>query len=307
MRNSSGREISFLENVLYGVFMGIFEVVPGISGGTLAFILGIYEMLIGAVSNIRKDFKNSFKVLSSSLIGMGMGVYFFSFVIKFLNEKYPIEVSFCLTGLIVGIIPSILRAARNCEDGSEIFGDNIYNKVPSFMSAFSFLVTLGVMMGVNYISFKFGDAGEIIKNLDVAVFLRLMLVGMLSAFCLMLPGCSGSLIMLVFGVYFSVIEAIHRFNIPILVPVGLGVVLGGLLGSKIIYFCLKRYKKQTFYAILGLIVGSSVSPFLNVLNILFGNVSGNYLLFHGFVSIFTLAFGCVFSMFFSSNSYRNAE
>ena len=304
MRNSSGREIGFLENVLYGVFMGIFEVVPGISGGTLAFILGIYEMLIEAVSNIRKDFKNSFKVLSSSLIGMGIGVYFFSFVIKFLNEKYPMEVGFCLTGLIVGIIPSILRAAKHCEDG-KTFGSYV-NRVRVFMSASSFLLTLGVMMLINYISFRLGDAGEIIRYVDVAVFFRLMFVGMLSAFCLMLPGCSGSLIMLVFGVYFSVIEAIHRLNLFILMPVGFGVVLGGLLGSKIIAFCLERYKKQTFYAILGLIVGSSVSPFLNVLNILFGNVRENYLFFHGFVSIFTLAFGCVFSMFFSSNSYKSS-
>ena len=65
---------SFLESVLYGICMGIFEVVPGISGGTLALILNIYETLISAISNLKKDFKNSVKILLPYLLGMGIGV-----------------------------------------------------------------------------------------------------------------------------------------------------------------------------------------------------------------------------------------
>ena len=286
---------SFLESVLYGVCMGIFEVVPGISGGTLALILNIYETLIFAISNLKKDFKNSVKILLPYLLGMGIGVYCFSFVISFLHKKFPMEVNFWLMGLIIGIIPSIASKAKKYMNS-----DNFSGKLSCF---FSFVLTILIMFLINYFSFNLNNTNEIIESLDFFNGLKFMLVGALASFCLMLPGCSGSLIMLVFGTYYSVINSIHTFNFNIIIIVGIGILLGLLIGSKIIGYCLQNFRAQTFFAILGLIIGSVFSPFLNFLKTCSGLINLNFLLLHGSFSIITLVVGVIFSL--KLDSYNN--
>lgn len=282
----NNKKNSFLESVLYGVCMGVFEVVPGISGGTLALILNVYETLIYATSNLKKDFKNSVKTLLPYLLGMGVGVYCFSFIISFLHKNFPMEVNFWLMGLIIGIIPSIALKARKFMNNS---------KSSKFSCFFSFILTVLVMLLINYISFNLKSSNEIIESLSFFDGLKFMLVGALASFCLMLPGCSGSLIMLVFGIYYSVINAIHTFNFSIIFVVGIGILLGLLFGSKIIGYCLKNFKAETFFAILGLIIGSIFSPFLNFLKTCFGMLDFKFLLLHGIFSITTLAIGFMFS------------
>lgn len=277
---------NFLESILYGVCMGIFEVVPGISGGTLALILNIYETLISSISNLKKDFKNSVKTLSPYLLGMGIGIYCFSFIISFLHKNFPMEVNFWLMGLIIGIIPSIASKAN------KFMKNDNGNRFSCF---FSFVLTILVMLLINYLSFNLKNSNEIIESLNFSYGLKFMLVGALASFCLMLPGCSGSLIMLVFGIYYSVINAIHTFNFSIICVVGIGILLGLLIGSKIINHCLQNFKAQTFFAILGLIIGSVFSPFLNFLKTSSEMLSLNFLLTHGIISIITLAIGFSFS------------
>lgn len=306
MNEKEEKSINFLTNVIYGVFMGIFEVIPGISGGTLAFILGIYEALIGAISNIKKDFKKSFKMLLPILIGMGIGVYCFSYLMSFLNKNFPMEVNFCLTGLIIGIIPSIAVEAfsllnpfldEKIKGNRKVFKTN---PLKLYSSIFTFMMMIFVMILINYFSFTLNITGEIIENLTFFEFLRFFVVGALAAYCLMLPGCSGSLIMLVFGIYYSVIEAIHKINIPIILTVGFGVLFGLFFGAKIIEYCLKKFKAQTFFAILGLIIGSSISPFLNFLKSCSKTLTFEFLIVHGFFSIVALALGLIFSVSFST-------
>ncbi len=296
-------KISFIKNFTYAITMGIFEVVPGISGGTLAFLLGIYETLISAISNLRKDFKNSFKILFPSLMGMGVGIYCFSFIISFLHKTYPMEVNFWLTGLIIGIIPSIAF------DSFSFFnpGNEKYVTRHTFkFCILSFLLTVGVMIFINYISFNLQDTKEIITNMDFTKAIKFFAVGALAAFCLMLPGCSGSLIMLSFGIYYSVINAIHNFNFFVLMPVGGGILFGLLLGAKIINFCLKNFRPQTFFGIFGLVLGSSISPFLNFLNSCSESLNLSFLLVHGIFSILSLALGFLFSISFSNIVKKNS-
>lgn len=304
----STKKIGILESVLYGIFMGIFEVVPGISGGTLAFILGIYELLIESISNLKKDFKNSFKILFPSLVGMGIGVYFFSFLISYLSKKFPMELNFWLTGLIVGVIPSIWKeAVKNFNFSVNLIdksnsGENNFVKLKFFKTFFcvlSFVFMLFVMFVVNYISFTLANNDSIITDLNFLQCVRFFFVGALAAFCLMLPGCSGSLMMLVFGIYYTVINAIHNLNFLVLAVVGMGILFGLLIGSKIINFCLKKYRAQTFFAILGLIIGSCASPFLTFLKSSLSFLNLKYLINHGIFSILLLALGCVFSFAFS--------
>lgn len=302
------KKIGVLENILYGIFMGIFEVVPGISGGTLAFILGIYELLIESISNLKKDFKNSFKILMPSLVGMVIGVYFFSFLISYFSKKAPMELNFFLTGLIVGIIPSIWKEAfKNfnfsiTKNNATNFTSSELKKLKfskTFFCVLSLILTLAIMFIVNYFSFTLKENNNIITNLNFLQYVRFFSVGALASFCLMLPGCSGSLMMLVFGIYYTVINAIHNLNFLVLAPVGFGILFGLLLGSKIINFCLKNYRAQTFFAILGLVIGSCASPFLAFLKSGLNFLNLNYLIKHSVFSILLLALGCVFSFAFS--------
>ncbi len=290
---------NLIRNFFYGVCMGTFEVVPGISGGTLAVLLNIYDKLIMSVSHIRDDFKNSVKYLLPIVLGMVFGIVTFSYVILFLNQNYPMETNFLLLGLIVGLIPMILGRAV----GSKL---RVLNTVPFFVM-FAFMIFIICM------SLTAESNNSIITDVTLFEFVRLILVGALASFCLLLPGCSGSMIMLVFGVYYSVMNAIHSFNILLLLPVGIGVLLGLLCGSRAVEFFFNKFPKATYFGILGLIVGSAISPCLgylksvvnivNNLSLTTHNMSNaNYFILHGVISVIVLMFGMTFSYLFTQKS-----
>ena len=122
-----------IRNFVHGAIMGTFEVVPGMSGGTLAVLLNIYDKLIMSVSHIRDDFKNSIKYLMPIVLGMVFGIFTFSYVILFLDKNYPMETNFLLLGLIIGLIPMILNRAFG---NSKI---NIIDTLPFFVM-FAFMI-----------------------------------------------------------------------------------------------------------------------------------------------------------------------
>ena len=287
-----------IKNFFHGVCMGTFEVVPGISGGTLAVLLNIYDKLIMSVSHIKDDFKNSAKYLIPIVSGMVFGIITFSYVILFLYENYPMETNFLLLGLIVGLIPMILGRAV----GSKF---KLLNTLP-FFAMFVFMIFI-ICMSLT------AESNNIITDVNLFEFARLILVGALAAFCLLLPGCSGSMIMLVFGVYYSVMNAIHSFNVLLLLPVGIGVLLGLLCGSKIVEFFFNKFPTATYFGILGLIVGSAISPCLGYLrsvvtivnnsSLTTDNMSNaNYFIFHGVLSVIVLMFGMTFSYLFTQKT-----
>lgn len=288
--------------------MGTFEVVPGISGGTLAVLLNIYDRLIFSISHLRTHFKSSFRFLITIVLGMGVGIYGFSHVILFLNSNYPIETNCLLLGLIVGLVPMIGKRAVDGEF-----------KVNNFLA---FVLTFGAMLFVAYVSVRqqvfvdrvvvAGGANDVV-DLSFAQFFRFVVVGALSAFCLMLPGCSGTMIMLVFGIYYIVIEAIHRLDFLILLPVGFGILLGLIFGSKLIHFCFVNFTKATYFGILGLIVGSAIVPASIAINLFLNIKPSNLNLFsesfsvffvHLLVSIGVLVVGAVFSFLFTKRTEK---
>lgn len=287
--------IEMIKIFTYGIFIGSFEVVPGISGGTLALLLNIYERLISAIINIKTDFKKNFKFLATIVSGMGVGIYVFSHIILLLNEHYPIETNCTLAGLIVGLIPTIFKKS---------IGEKF-----SFKNFLAFILTLIFMIIINLISIINSldtniSNGTILTSLNLMQFFKFIFVGSLSAFCLMLPGCSGTMIMLVFGIYFSVINAIHSFNFLILMPVGVGILLGLVFGAKTIDYCFTNFAKATYFGILGLIVGSAFTPFYSSINLLMKlrRQLNNEFLVHFTLSILFLLIGTIFSYYFSKKT-----
>ena len=234
--------MEFLSRMLKGLVVGVANIIPGVSGGTMAVVVGIYDKLIGAVSDLRKDFKNSFLYLLPIGMGAVAGILLFSSLIEFLLRDFTMATNYFFLGLILGSIPMIYKKST-----TEKFKKS---------SLVPFLICFGIMTGMTFLQ-GISDAGStLITELTPMTAVRLVVSGAVAAACMIMPGISGSMVLVLLGAYTSVLTAISSFNVPILIPVGIGVILGLFGGAKIIAFCLKKYEQQTYFAILGLIAGS---------------------------------------------------
>ncbi|WP_054740161.1 DUF368 domain-containing protein [Cellulosilyticum ruminicola] len=273
--------MEFIWNMIYGAIIGIANIIPGVSGGTMAVILNIYDELISAVSNFTKSFKKSLTLLIPIGIGAGIGIILFSKLIGFLLETYPMPLNFFFMGLIIGSIPMIYKRAT----------------VQKFkvVSLIPFVITVAIMAGMSFLSKDEAVASALITTVTFGTALKLIACGAIAAACTILPGVSGSLILVVLGIYTSVLNAIDTFNIPVLFCVGIGVLIGLLGGAKLIDICLRTNEQLTFFAILGLVVGSVVPVF---------KASGFAFGVQAVVSIVTLALGMGISLLFASEKFQ---
>lgn len=227
--------------IIFGVIIGVANIIPGVSGGTMAVVLNIYDKLIDSVSNFRKDFKKSIMFLLPIGIGAVLGIVAFSKLIEFLLTNYPLATNFFFIGLILGSIPMIFKRAT--EDRF---------RLSSLVPFLLFLIGMLVLS-----SFSDGAmSGEVVSQLSAGIFIKLLVCSAIAAAAMILPGVSGSMVMVILGTYNTVLTAISSMNILMLVPVGIGVLIGIVGGAKVIDLCLKKFPQATFFAILGLILGS---------------------------------------------------
>ncbi len=277
--------MNFLKNLICGACIGIAEAIPGVSGGTVAVLLKIYDELIGSISKLRKEFKKSILFLIPIVLGMGLGLFGFSHVITYLLENFPMAVNYFFVGLIVGLVPMLLR--RSLDGGF---------RVSSF---WPFLVMLGVMAALAFLPGESAESAGLITEMDVPTGIRFFFCGIIAAVCMILPGISGSMMMVIFGVYDSVIKAVSTLNIPVLIPVGLGALVGILFGAKLVDFFLRRFPQATYFGILGLVLGSLFS--------LFQKAGFDFASPQGAAAIFTLAAGVAISLFFTKEPKDQAD
>ena len=277
--------MNFLKNLICGACIGIAEAIPGVSGGTVAVLLKIYDELIGSISKLRKEFQKSLLFLIPIVLGMGLGLFGFSHVITYLLENFPMAVNYFFVGLIVGLVPMLLR--RSLDGGF---------RVSSF---WPFLVMLGVMAALAFLPGESAESAGLITEMDVPTGIRFFFCGIIAAVCMILPGISGSMMMVIFGVYDSVIKAVSTLNIPVLIPVGLGALVGILFGAKLVDFFLRRFPQATYFGILGLVLGSLFS--------LFQKAGFDFASPQGAAAIFTLAAGVAISLFFTKEPKDQAD
>ena len=242
-----GAVMDFIKNFLKGVAISISQIVPGVSGGTIAMILGIYDKLLHAVNNILKDFKNQYKILLQVGIGAVVGIFLFSNIVKALFDNYPIPVGYLFIGVILGGAPLMFRKAT-------VKG---FNKKSILYLILGIIIVL--MMGTPN-----NDASAIITSLSFINFIWLFIGGVVVAVALILPGISGSFMLYVLGLYNTVITAVVQFNIPVLIPIALGGIIGTLLTARIIEMLLIKFPEQTYILIFGFILGSVFSVFPGV-------------------------------------------
>ncbi len=247
--------MKFILNVIYGCIIGVANIIPGVSGGTMAVILNIYDKLIESVTGIRKHFKESILFLLPVLIGGAAGIVGFSKLLKYLLAVCPAPTFFFFGGLIIGSLPMIFRKALETKFRP--------------ISVIPFVIFGGIMIILAFINTTGSERSSFILEMNVANWLFLFFGSVLAAMCMIIPGVSGSMILMILGLYSTVLGAIadltHDFvgSCMILLPVGLGVLTGILGGAKLIDLCLKRFPQMTFFAIMGLMVGSLLSIYNN--------------------------------------------
>lgn len=273
--------MEFIWNMIYGAIIGIANIIPGVSGGTMAVILNIYDELISAVSNFTKAFKKSLMLLIPIGLGAGAGIILFSKLIGYLLETHPMPVNFFFMGLIIGSVPMIYKRATVKEF--------------KVVSLIPFVIAMAIMVGISFLSKDEAAVDTLITTITLGTAIKLIVCGAIAAACTILPGVSGSLILVVLGVYTSVLNAISTFNIPVLFFVGIGVLIGLLGGAKLIDICLRTNEQLTFFAILGLVVGSVV-PVFKASGFVFGG--------QAVVAIITLALGIGISLLFASEKFQ---
>lgn len=227
-------------NIYRGMAMGISDVVPGVSGGTIAVILGIYDQLIAAINGIfTKEWKKHVQFLVPLGIGIGLAIFLFSKVMSWLLTHHESITYYFFLGLIVGILPFLFRE-------SKAKGNFKWHHIALMVIG----IVLIVLLPVN------PEGKSVMTDLTIANYLFLFLSGFLASAAMILPGISGSFILVVLGSFATIINAVNDMNLSILSVVAVGIGIGLLAMSKIIHYFLKHFHTATFSFIIGLVIGS---------------------------------------------------
>ena len=248
-------------DIVRGIVIGIANVIPGVSGGTMAVSMGIYDKLIGAVNGLTKNFMRSVRILAPLLVGMAIGVVGFSYLIEYLLAQHTLATCLTFVGLILGglpvLWPSLKKSAAKKPGGKA-----------GISEALAFLVLLAVGVGMPLLQ----GGSEGVQNLTPGVGMALLLVvlGLIASATMVIPGVSGSMVLMILGYYYGIINAVTGTisalkaldfggvfqGVLLLAPFGIGVLLGILLIAKLIDWLFDRFPSQTYAAIIGLVVSS---------------------------------------------------
>lgn len=242
-----------------GIVLGVAFVIPGVSGGTLAVLMGIYEELIEAASNFYKNMVN-FKKYFMYLLPIGLGIIFsvavFAKLIKFGLDKAPIITILIFLGMIIGGIPALVRNVK----GTKI---NLKDMT---------LMLVGLIIVISMLIFHKSNSNVVLTNMSITGYITLFLVGAIAAVTMVVPGISGSFTLMLIGYYEPILNLVNDItsfknlgpNLILIFIFMLGVFIGIIFISKIIEWCLKHYKRETYYAIIGFVLSSIISVIYEV-------------------------------------------
>ena len=244
-----------------GIILGVANVIPGVSGGTMAVVFGIYNRLIDLISLNVKKIISQWKFILPLGAGLVTGVLLFSKIITFLFNKFPIQTNWFFIGIILGSIPMIFTHWLNAkkqtllpEPTDQTEQATKSKKIP-ISSIICCAISLAIM--ILMVIFK-SEKPETQITPGFSLYNAIvMFVGLaIAAIAMIIPGISGSFIMLALGIYSTVIGAIDSFNIYLLIPGALGAIVGLLCGAKLVRILMSKIPSQTYGIIFGLIVGS---------------------------------------------------
>lgn len=234
-------------DVLKGVGIGVACIVPGVSGGTIAVLLNIYDKMLAAVSNLRKDFKNSVKTLWPIILGIVLGLVGMIYPIKKMFELIPLPTITLFVGMIIGGLPSLFSKVK---------------RKPTATGSVAMIASAAIAIGICFIGS--GQPVDLTTTMKWPMYLILVLIGVVGSCALTIPGISGSMLLLILGFWEPILNAVTELikfsdfghNFLVLLCFGIGVIIGFFLISKLMTFLLKRFNYLTFMGIIGFILGS---------------------------------------------------
>lgn len=264
--------------ILKGFALGIANVIPGVSGGTIAVILGIYEKLIEILSNLKTKLKENFKYLLFLAIGLILAIGLFSNAVTFCLKNYPFATILFFIGFIIGGMPPLLNKVKSKID---------------IKSVICFIIAFTVVMLMAFIT-----PDTMNKSLDIInikTLIILFLIGVLGAASMVLPGISGSFVLMLIGYYEPIMNSISEFtklnnlthNILILAMFGLGVLFGIIFMAKLIKILLEKYEIPMYMGIIGFVIASAISILVSVIGSSYGVLQiiiGVILMFVGIIA-----------------------
>lgn len=239
-----------------GFIFGIANIIPGVSGGTLAITLGIYEELISTISHLFSNLKKNLSFIIPIGIGAIISILTMSKLINYSLEKFPIPTTLFFIGLIVGGIPLIYKKVEKAK--FEI------SNISAFLITFLFIIIL---------TFLKSGVGEVnLSSLNPGLILLIFIIGVIAAATMVIPGISGSFVLMLLGFYKPILNTISNItdfsilghNMMVLIPFGIGIVIGIILIAKLIEYLLKKHEIITYHAILGFIISSVISLFVGL-------------------------------------------
>lgn len=249
-----------IKQILQGMVVGIANIIPGVSGGTMMVAMGLYDKLIHAITHLKSEFKESLKLLIPIFVGAGIAIVALSRLFEFLLGNYPIPTNFAFCGLIAGSLPFIFKKVK---------GHTVtIGKIIPFLVFFGIVILMAVMGETS------GNAADVSFNVINVV--KLFGVGVIAAATMVVPGVSGSMMLMLLGYYDTIlktinncIDALLQFDmagimkaVGVLAPFGIGIIVGIFVIAKIIEFIFSKAEVHAYYAIIGLIIASPIAILL---------------------------------------------
>ncbi len=230
--------IEWLLRVMKGVFIGTGFILPGVSGGALAAIFGLYERMISFMAHLSRDFKENVLFFIPVGIGMLLGIVLLSYPLGYFLEYYPAPTMWLFIGTILGTFPSLWREAG--KEGREI--KHIAVMMTALVAGLAFL-----LFGANMFD------GQVAQN-----FVTWMIAGAIIALGILIPGLSPSNFLLYMGMYGAMVEAFKRLDLTVIIPIAIGGLTCILLLSKVVDMLFKRAYAVLFHIILGVVIASTL-------------------------------------------------
>ena len=276
--NNENSVSSILYRVFVGILFGFANVIPGVSGGTVMVVLGVYERIIAIITDFKNKIKTEWKFFLPILAGMGIAIFIFGSLMSSLLNAHRDVTQMFFIGVILFSIPQIFKCAA-------FSADQKFSIKWPYVLAFVLVLALMVFMSLSKANDKLSeikaaknetyaaeqlsdDTSEETENAEEETYtpdhsaltlLLLIVYGAVACSTMIIPGISGSLVMVMMGQYENIMHALKHFDIPVLLPFGIGCLLGLIFCARLIRWLLRRHSQLTYSAILGFVVGSVLS------------------------------------------------
>ncbi len=253
--------MDILKRIFCGIIVGIANIIPGVSGGTMMVTFGIYDRLIESLTTLFKNLRKNILFLIPLVIGMGIGIVGFTYIIEFLLDKYTLPTCMAFIGLILGGLPMLWGKLNE---------KRLEKKAPLFspVNILCFLIFMAIVVVLPLLKGNDNALAKIQPSVLTAIIL--FFVGVLASATMIIPGVSGSMVLMIIGYYYGILNGIKLFfdalkavdinailsQCAVLVPFGIGVIVGIFGVAKLINYLFNRHGVSTYCGIFGLILAS---------------------------------------------------